>query len=171
MGEKSDRALSLGTQGHEHRLLWWETGVACERRYRDHDHWHNLRPDALAEYQAGERRVRFWVEWDRGTMAIRDLATKCRTYAHYVASREWFRDKEILPFLLIVTPERDQEMRMARVATAILTDTPGLVMRTTTMARLMKQGPVAQIWFQVLPRERIMGVMPRCRFYDKEIYT
>ncbi len=38
-------------QGHEHRLLWWETGASCERRYRDHDHWHNLRPDAFAEYQ------------------------------------------------------------------------------------------------------------------------
>ena len=64
------------TQGREHRLLWWETGAACERRYRDHEHWHNLRPDAFAAYQAGEQRVRFWLEWDRATMGTRDLGAK-----------------------------------------------------------------------------------------------
>jgi hypothetical protein len=34
-----------------YRTLPWESGV---RRYRDHDHWYNLRLDALAAYQAGE---------------------------------------------------------------------------------------------------------------------
>ena len=82
----SQAASQERLQGREHRLLWWETGSACERRYRDHDHWHNLRPDALAEYQAGKQRVRFWLEWDRGTMGTRDLAVKLRTYAQYVAS-------------------------------------------------------------------------------------
>src|SRR5713226_1404811 len=31
-------------------LCWWETGAPCERRYRVGEHWHNLRPDILAEY-------------------------------------------------------------------------------------------------------------------------
>ena len=71
--------------GREHRLLWWETGLLCERRYRDHDRWHNLRPDAMGDYQAGEQQVRFWLEWDRATMGTRDLVTKFSTYAHYAA--------------------------------------------------------------------------------------
>jgi Replication-relaxation len=152
--------------GREHRLLWWETGSVCERRYRDHDHWHNFRPDALAEYQTGKQKVRFWLEWDRGTMTTQDLAIKCRTYAHYVASREWFKEKATLPFLLIVTPERDQEMRFARVATAVLADTHGFLIRTTTMTRLIEEGPLAPIWLQILPRRGVAQIMPRFRFYD-----
>lgn len=50
-----------------HALCWWETGAMCERRYRVAEQWHNLRPDALAEYRVGSQRVRFWLEWDRGT--------------------------------------------------------------------------------------------------------
>jgi hypothetical protein len=33
----SQTAIEHQIQGHDHRLLWWETGVVCERRYRDHD--------------------------------------------------------------------------------------------------------------------------------------
>jgi len=162
----SQAAIEERLQGGEHRLLWWETGAACERRYRDHDHWHNLRPDAFAEYQAGEQRIRFWLEWDRATMGTRDLGAKLSTYAQYVASREWFREKATLPFLLIVTPERDQEMRFARVAATVLTNTHGFVIRTTTLRRVIEEGSLTPIWYQLLPRQRIMEVMPRCRFYD-----
>lgn len=35
-------------QQPEQELCWWETGVACERRYQVREQWHNLRPDALA---------------------------------------------------------------------------------------------------------------------------
>jgi hypothetical protein len=94
-------------------IALWETEIAFERRYRDNDHWHNLRPDALAEFQEGDQRVRFWLEWDRATMGARDLGAKLRTYEQYVASREWFKGKRDLRFLLIVTLERDQEMRIA----------------------------------------------------------
>lgn len=138
-------------QQREHALLWWEAGTACERRYHDHDHWHNLRPDAMGEYQAGERRVRFWLEWDRATMGTRDLVAKFRTYACYVASREWFREMAVLPFLLIVAPGREQEMRIARVVLAVLAHTPGLVIRTTTATQLADRGPLAAIWYQILP--------------------
>jgi hypothetical protein len=44
--------------------------------------WYNLRLDALAEYRVGQRQVRFWLEWDRGTMNVRDLAVKFTSYAH-----------------------------------------------------------------------------------------
>ena len=152
------------TQGREHRLLWWETGAACERRYRDHDHWHNLRPDAFAEYQAGERRVRFWLEWDRATMGTRDLAAKFRTYAQYVASREWFKQEAALPLLLVVTPDSGQERRLGRVVTATLTDNCGLIIRTTTLTRVRQQGILGPIWNQVFPQSEGTNPMPRRMF-------
>jgi hypothetical protein len=154
-------------QGREHRLLWWETGAACERRYRDHDHWYNLRPDALAEYQVGEQRVRFWLEWDRATMGTRDLVAKFRTYAHYVISREWFREKAGLPLLLMVTPGKEQEMRIARIATALLAEAPGLVIHTTTTTRLANRGPLAAIWYQVPSDNKITEMVLRSRFFNE----
>src|SRR5256885_812815 len=116
----------------EQALCWWETGAACERRYRVGEQWHNLRPDALAEYQVGEHRLRFWLEWDRGTMNARDLAVKFASYAHYLASREWAREGAKPPWLLCVAPELAQERRMQRVAQASLTSTTELVLWTTT---------------------------------------
>jgi hypothetical protein len=83
--------------------------VSCERRCRDHEHWQNLRPDALADYQAGEQRVRFWLELDRATMVTLDLVAKFKIYTHYVTSREWFRKKAELLLLLMVAPGREQK--------------------------------------------------------------
>jgi predicted transcriptional regulator len=161
----SQAASEERLQGREHRLLWWETGAACERRYRDHDQWHNLRPDALAEYQVGRQRVRFWLEWDRGTMGTRDLVAKLRTYGQYVASREWFKQEAALPLLLVVTPDPGQEMRLGRVATATLTDRCGLIIRTTTLTRLREQGLLGPIWDQVLPHSEGTDLMPRRTLY------
>ena len=41
----------------------------------------------------GHQQVRFWLEWDRGTMNVRDLAVKFTSYASYIASREWAREQ------------------------------------------------------------------------------
>ncbi len=152
--------------GREHRLLWWETGLVCERRYRDHDHWHNLRPDAMGEYQAGEQRVRFWLEWDRATMGTRDLVNKFSTYAHYAASREWYREPGGLPLLLVVAPAKAQEMRIARIASVFLKDTPALAIATTTATRLVEQGPLAAIWYQVPTTDQQTDRVPRSRWYN-----
>jgi len=143
-------AQERSEQGH--RLLWWETGSICERRYRDHDAWYNLRPDGAGEYQAGAQRVRFWLEWDRGTMVLRDLASKFATYARYVAYRVWVKEHAVLPLLLTVAADVGQERRIRRVAEPQLAHTPGLVMRTTTASLLATQGPLAPIWFQVVPQ-------------------
>ena len=72
------------------------------------------------------------MEWDRATMGTRDLVAKFRTYAHYMTSSEWFRELAGLPLLLMVTPGKEQEMRIARIATPLLADAPGLVIQTTT---------------------------------------
>ncbi len=85
-------------------LCWWETGVVCERRYQVGEQWYNLRPDALAEYRIGSQHFRFWLEWDRGTMNVRDLAVKFDAYVHFVSSREWMLEHSSLPLLLCVAP-------------------------------------------------------------------
>ncbi len=149
-------ALALAAQERReqgHWLLWWETGSLCERRYRDHDHWYNLRPDGAGEYQAGAQRVRFWLEWDRGTMVLRDLATKFYTYARYVAYRTWVKEHAVLPLLLTVAADLGQERRIRRVAQQQLAQTPGLFMRMTTASLLAGYGPLAPIWSQVVPRD------------------
>ena len=123
----------------------------CERRYRVGEQWYNLRPDALAEYRVGQH-MRFWLEWDRGTMNVRDLAVKFTSYAHHVASREWAREHSMLPVLICVAPDIAQERRMQRVAQARLTSTPGLVVWTTTKVLLNEHGLLAPIWLQRRPQ-------------------
>jgi len=137
----------------------------CERRYRDHDRWHNLRPDATGEYQAAEQRVRFWLEWDRATMGMRDLVAKFRTYAHNAASGEWYREQGVLPLLLVVAPGKAQEMRITRIASVFLKDTPALAIATTTATRLADQGPLAAIWYRVPTTYQQTNMVPRSRFY------
>jgi hypothetical protein len=103
----------------EQALCWWETGVVCERRYRVGEQWYNLKPDALAEYRVGSQQMRFWLEWDRGTMNVRDLAIKFTSYASYIATREWTIEHSMLPVLICVAPDIAQEKRMQRVVPAL----------------------------------------------------
>ena len=124
----------------------------CERRYRVGEQWYNLRPDALAECCVGSQQMRFWLEWDRGTMNVRDLAVKFTSYANYIASREWAREGSMLPVLVCVAPDIAQERRIQRVAQARLTSTPGLVVWTTTEVLLNEQGPLSPIWLQSKPQ-------------------
>ena len=136
----------------EYALCWWETGSVCERRYRVGEQWYNLRSDALADYRVGSQQMRFWLEWDRGTMNVRDLVVKFTSYAYYIVSREWAREGSMLPVLVCIAPDIAQERRMQRVAQARLTSPSGLVVWTTTMVLLDEQGPLAPIWLQCLPQ-------------------
>ncbi|HVB23418.1 MAG TPA: replication-relaxation family protein [Ktedonobacteraceae bacterium] len=144
--------FALLTQAAEQQpgqaLCWWETGALCERRYQVNDQWYNLRPDALAAFAAGPRHIPFWLEWDRGTMNVRDLTIKFTSYAQYLASREWVRAHAAVPMLVCVAPDMAQEQRILRVAQATLTKTPGLVLATTTAPLLAEYGPLAAIWAQ-----------------------
>ena len=125
--------------------------MVCERRYRVGDQWYNLKPDALAEYRVGQQHTRFWLEWDRGTMHVRDLTIKFTAYASYIATREWAREHSMLPVLVCVAPDIAKERRMQRVAQARLTPTPGVVLWTTTEVLLHERGPLAPIWLQGIP--------------------
>ena len=95
----------------------------CERRYRVGEQWYNLRPDALAEYRVGQQQVSFWLEWDRGTMNVRDLSIKFTAYEHFVTSRAWVREEARVPRLVCVVPDIAQEKRVRRVAHASLAQT------------------------------------------------
>lgn len=132
-----------------HRINWWETGAWCERRYYDHGAWRNLRPDAALEYQTETRRVRLWVEWDRGQMTGAALDTKFAAYKYYVRSREWAKELRPLPTLLVVTSEAGQELRIGRIARQCAE--AGLLIHTTTTTRLEQQGPLKPIWLTTLP--------------------
>lgn len=156
-------------QGREHHLLWWETGPSCERRYPDHERWHNFRPDAMGEYQAGERYVRFWLEWDRATMGTRDLFAKFKTYTQYTTSHEWFKEQHVMPHLLVVVPCKEQEMRIARIVEDVRMNTPGLVILTTTATRLADVGPLAEIWYQASPKSERTAMVSRRSFFTTSL--
>lgn len=78
--------------------------------------------------------MRFWLEWDRGIMNVRDLTIKFTSYAHSIASREWAREHSMLPVLICVAPDNAQERRVQRVAQDTLTQSAGLIVWTTTEA-------------------------------------
>ena len=120
-------------------------GVVCERRYHVGEQWYNLKPDEPAEYRVGQQRTRFWLEWDRGTMNVRDLAVKFTSYASYIGSREWAREHSMLPVLVCFAPDIAQERRMQRVSQARLMSPHGLMVWTTTRVLLDEQGPLAPI--------------------------
>ena len=138
------------------QLLWWEAGAACVRRYRSMGRWGMLRPDAAGEYQSEGRRVRFWLEWDTGSMGLNTLREKLERYATYAQSTTWrLEDVHLLPVLLIATPDAAQEGRVARLVDELRQRArlqwPGpLLIRTTTASRLARDGPLAPIWLPLL---------------------
>jgi hypothetical protein len=133
--------------GYSHALVWWETGRACMRRYREGAGWHAIWPDGAGEYRADGQRTRFWLEWDRGTMGRRDLSAKFAAYARYLRSREWRVDgNDPVPALLIVTSDVAQETRVTAALSATLPYAPDLTVSITSRAALAAHGPLAPIW-------------------------
>lgn len=145
-----------GDGGPEH-LVWWEGGAACARRYRLMGRWGTLLPDAAGECLCGGRRVRFWLEWDTGSMGLSALREKFERYATYVQTSAWrAEDAHSLPVLLIIVPDIAQERRMMRLVDELRQrrrlQWPGpLLIRTTTATRLEREGPLAAIWLSLLP--------------------
>jgi DNA-binding MarR family transcriptional regulator len=136
------------------RLRWWETGAMCEHVFTYREQTYHFKPDALAAVQLGIQQVRFWLEWDRGTMGVRDLERKCATYAAYLSSREWARGGVYPPTLLYVAPEVAQERRFSKIARALLAHIPGLRLYTTTNSLLARYGVLAPV-FQPVALRRI----------------
>jgi hypothetical protein len=95
--------------------------------------------------------MRFWLQWDCGTMNARDLAVKFTSYAHFIASREWAKEDARVPRLCCVAPDIAQERRVQRVTQARSVSSPGLVLWTTTEVLLNEHGPLAPIWLLGTP--------------------
>ncbi len=130
-----------------HAVLWWETATRGGVRYQLFDRWYNLRPDAVGVYQMGYRSVRWWLEWDTGTMNSDDLDVKFRSYARYVASRQWHVEGiTSVPLLLFVAPHYQQGERIRRVAAAVLPRDAAVAAYLTLADRLEADGPLAAIW-------------------------
>lgn len=130
----------------ETRLRWWETGAMCEHVFTYREQTYHFKPDALAAVQLGIHQMRFWLEWDRGTMGVRDLEHKCATYAAYLSSREWARGGVHPPVLLYVAPEIAQERRFQKTACALLAHISGFRLYTTTDSLLARYGVLAPVF-------------------------
>ncbi|HEU5348080.1 MAG TPA: replication-relaxation family protein, partial [Ktedonobacterales bacterium] len=154
---------------HAHRMNWWEVGSLAERRYRYRGSWHNLRPDGVGLYQAGRTRFRFWLEWDQGSMNRANLTRKFATYATYLTSGEWRETPDrVVPHLVVVVQSLGQLQRMRRAAAdavGALAEHPSpaggpasepatsarLCASITLANRLEEAGPLASIWWPLLP--------------------
>jgi hypothetical protein len=76
-------------------------------------------------------------------MNARDLEIKFRSYMHFIASREWARERAKLPLLVCIAPDIAQERRMHRVAQARLPFQSEVMVWTTTTVLLQEYGPLA----------------------------
>jgi hypothetical protein len=138
------------------RLRWWETGGNSERHFRYREKIYRFRPDALACVQVGKRQIRFWLEWDRGTMSPHHLRVKFTTYSMYLISREWASSAPSLPALLCVAPDSGQERRMAEAAKQSLGAVPSAWrVYTTTASLLVVRGMLAPIWQPVVLSQHV----------------
>lgn len=147
-------------------LLWWETGGRCERTFVWRDQWYRFKPDAQAAVRQGKHTWRFWLEWDRGTMGVRDLESKCATYAAYLTSREWTDHVLLPPILVCVVKDVSQEQRFVKTAQALLAHLSSLKLYLTTAGLLATQGVLAPIWRPVLPQQPRAPPIPRLSLFS-----
>jgi DNA-binding MarR family transcriptional regulator len=154
-------ALHQTASAHQARVLWWETGAACERSYPWHNAQRNLRPDAEFELSCtvdgSVRHLRYWLEYDRGTMHRHDLCAKMGAYADYLRSREWMTSGSgmaALPRVLFVVPDSEQERRVAEACASQLAGYP-LHVLVTTAGHVAAGSPYGPIWRQVYPPSKL----------------
>ncbi len=144
-------------------VRWWETGALSERHFLFQEKLYRFRPDALACVECGMRTMRFWFEWDRGTMTLKDLRVKFTTYRMYLASREWASSSPLLPALLCVTSDIGQEKRLIKAAQQYLIAVPrGFCLYLTTAPLLLTQGILGAIWRPVTLSSQPMAQVVEC---------
>jgi hypothetical protein len=111
--------------------------------------WQVIRPDGAGECQIDGWRTLFWLEWDRGTMGLRDLRAKFTAYARYVSAQEWRAEGlTALPLLLVVTSSEEQEALIEQALRATFPPTWPCAVYVTIESWLLapRQGPLAPIW-------------------------
>jgi hypothetical protein len=133
----------------DHELLWWETGVCCERRFQDRGAWLTLRPAAAFTYKTPNAQLRAWIMWEGKKESREELVEAMRTYARYVHLREWAAaGLPSPPMLLLITAEGNSPLKdIAREQLA----GSGLLVRIASASQIVERGPLSPIWSQVLP--------------------
>ncbi|HEU4927323.1 MAG TPA: replication-relaxation family protein, partial [Vicinamibacterales bacterium] len=91
-------------------LLEWRNAAACGRR--------RVRPDGYGMIRRNGELYGFFLEYDRGTMSVRDYDAKWAGYHDYRDSRAFERDYDGFPTILVVTTNKTAEERIARSARA-----------------------------------------------------
>ncbi len=138
------------TEQRADRLCWWSRELG-QRTYEWNGTTYQFHPDALAEYESGERHIRFWLEYEAGDPAVRDLMTTLTRYSTYLRSREWMRELTPLPVLCYLVQGPAQERRLARVAARLPGGFAGGRLAVTTTSRVQQVGILKPIWWRLLP--------------------
>jgi hypothetical protein len=150
----------LGTRGAAtggDAVLEWRNAAACSRR--------RMRPDGYGMIRRGGELFGFFLELDRGTMGYRDYAEKWSAYYHYRDSRDFERDYDGFPTILVVTTENAVEERIARsVRAASVGRWESLPVLLTCEWRITRdpsnaEGLLGEIW-----RESHARFAERCRW-------
>jgi hypothetical protein len=90
-------------------LTWWSAAACGGRR---------VRPDGYGMIRFSGRLYGFFLEYDRGTMSVRDYGPKWAAYYEYRDSRAVERNYDGFPTILVVTTSKTAEERIARSARA-----------------------------------------------------
>lgn len=155
--------LSNGGVSRDDAVLEWRNAAACSRR--------RVRPDGYAMIRLGGRLYGFFLEYDRGTMSARDYAKKWAAYYDYRDSRDFERDYDGFPTILVVTTDNTVEERIARTARAASVGrSPALPILLTCEWRITRdpansRGLLGSIWREPFPgrRERVCWPAPSAK--------
>ena len=127
----------------------WLSASEAVQRFTCGDVAHWLRPDGAGDVHLQGKERRFYLEWDRGTVRLPELAEKLRVYAAYCADRcRAGCPDSALPRLLVVTSGPSRENAIWNVLQALSADRSSASSRVfTTLDTLLERlGVLGQIW-------------------------
>jgi len=118
-------------------VVIWRSDRECEALVK------GIRPDSFVEYRLSEVTHCAFIEYDRGTETLGRVERKVRAYADLAFSGLFTRTfgRKFFRLLLVIdTPGRLENLSRT---TRRVTDR---IVRLTTLAELVSQGPLASIW-------------------------
>jgi hypothetical protein len=106
-------AQARRANGHDDAVLEWRNSGSCSSRI--------IRPDGYAVYRYDSAPLGFSLEFDRGTMSIKQYYAKFAAYYTYLERGLCKRDYDGMPTVLVVTTESAVEKRIACAVQAVST--------------------------------------------------
>jgi hypothetical protein len=134
--------LLTATQSASGQLIWLSQDEALTAYGKNGKP--TLTPDGQAEIRLGERRVRAYIEIDRGTERRPWLEAKVRRYLKHQGGRLGADQLHIL----FVVPDAAREAAVQKAASAALrwAYRPAPQVWTTTTALVASHGPLGRVW-------------------------